>query len=45
MKKSHRLVQAATWLEGEKQTTPEDLARLSDSLWREPMNDYKLPRV
>lgn len=44
-KKSLRLVQAAAWLEGEKQTTPEDLAMLSDSLWREPKERPKIARI
>lgn len=44
-KKSLKIVQAAAHLTGEKQTTPEDLAILVDSLWREPKERSKVARL
>jgi MoxR-like ATPase len=44
-KKSLGLVRASTWLAGEKRTTPEDLAILTDSLWREPKDRSKVARI
>lgn len=44
-KKSLKLVQASAYLAGEKQTTPEDLAILVDSLWREPKDRPKVARI
>lgn len=44
-KKSLRLLQAAAYLAGEKQTTPEDLAILVDTLWREPKDRPKVARM
>lgn len=44
-KKSLKLVQASAYLAGEKQTTPEDLAILVDSLWREPRDRPKVARI
>ena len=44
-KKSLKLVQAAAHLAGEKQTAPEDLAILVDSLWREPKERSKVARI
>ncbi len=44
-KKSLRLVQAAAWLAGEKQTSPEDLTLLTDALWREPKERSKVAKL
>jgi MoxR-like ATPase len=44
-KKSLKLTQAAAWLVGEKQTTPEDLTLLTDSLWREPKERPKIAKI
>ena len=44
-KKSLRLVQATSWLAGEKQTTPEDLTLLVDALWREPKERAKISKL
>ncbi|MBE2254335.1 MAG: AAA family ATPase [Myxococcus sp.] len=44
-KKSLRLVQAAAWMAGEKQTTPEDLTLLVDALWREPKERSKVAKL
>jgi MoxR-like ATPase len=44
-KKSLRLVQAAAWLAGEKETSPEDLVLLVDSLWREPKERPKVAKL
>jgi MoxR-like ATPase len=44
-KKSLRLVQAASWLAGEKQTSPEELMLLVDALWREPKERPKVARL
>ena len=44
-KKSLKIVQASAYLAGEKQTTPEDLAILVDSLWREPKERPKIARL
>ena len=44
-KKSLKLAQAAACLAGEKSTTPEDLAILTDSLWREPKERGKVARI
>ena len=44
-KKSLKLVQAAAYLASEKQTTPEDLSILVDSLWREPKERPKVARL
>jgi MoxR-like ATPase len=44
-KKSLKLVQAAAWLVGEKQTTPEDLMLLTDGLWREPKERPKVAKI
>jgi MoxR-like ATPase len=44
-KKSLGLVRANAWLVGEKQTTLEDLAILTDSLWREPKDRPKVARI
>ena len=44
-KKSLRLVQAAAHLGGESETSPEDLAILTDSLWREPKERPKVARM
>lgn len=44
-KKSLKIVQASAHLAGEKQTTPEDLAILVDSLWREPKERSKVARL
>ncbi len=44
-KKSLKLVKAVAWLAGEKQTCPEDLAVLIDSLWREPKDRPKVARI
>lgn len=44
-KKSLRLVQAAAWMAGEKQTCPEDLTLLVDALWREPKERSKVAKL
>jgi MoxR-like ATPase len=44
-KKSLKLVKASAWLAGEKKTCPEDLAILTDSLWREPKERSKVARI
>ncbi|HEY8211939.1 MAG TPA: AAA family ATPase [Myxococcaceae bacterium] len=43
--KSLRLAQAAAYLAGATETTPEDLSFLVDSLWREPKDRAKVARV
>jgi MoxR-like ATPase len=44
-KKSLRLVQAAGFMAGEQETCPEDLAALTDCLWREPKERSKVSRI
>jgi len=44
-KKSLKLVQATAYMAAEKRTTPEDLAILVDSLWREPKDRPKVARL
>lgn len=44
-KKSLAIVRATAWLAGERKTTPEDLAILTDSLWREPKDRPKVARI
>ena len=44
-KKSLKLVQASAHMAGEKATSPEDLALLTDSLWREPKERSKVARI
>ncbi len=44
-KKSLKLVRAVAWLAGEKQTCPEDLAILVDSLWQDPKDRPKVARI
>ena len=44
-KKSLKIVPAAAFMAGEKQTCPEDLAILIDSLWREPKERPKIARI
>jgi MoxR-like ATPase len=44
-KKSLKLAQASAYLAGEKQTGPEDLVILADSLWREPKDRPKVARI
>jgi MoxR-like ATPase len=44
-KKSLGLVRASAWLAGEKKTCPEDLAILTDSLWREPKDRPRVARI
>ncbi len=44
-KKSLKLTQAVAYLAGERKTTPEDLAILTDSLWREPKERPKVARL
>ena len=44
-KRSLKIVQAAAYLAGEKQTCPEDLAILTDALWREPKERVKIARL
>jgi MoxR-like ATPase len=44
-KKSLGVVRASAWLSGEKKTSPEDLAILVDSLWREPKERAKVSRL
>jgi MoxR-like ATPase len=43
--KSLRLAQAAAYLAGASETTPEDLSFLVDSLWKEPKDRAKVARV
>ena len=44
-KKSLKIVQASAHMAGEKATSPEDLALLTDSLWREPKERSKVARL
>ena len=44
-KKALKIVQAVAWMAGEKKTSPEDLAILIDSLWREPKDRPKVARL
>ncbi len=44
-KKALKVVQAVAWMAGEKKTSPEDLAILIDSLWREPKDRPKVARL
>lgn len=44
-KKSLGIVRASAWLAGEKNTSPEDLAILVDSLWRDPKDRPKVGRI
>lgn len=44
-KKSLRLVQAAAYMAGASQTSPEDLTILTDALWREPKERPKIARL
>ena len=44
-KKSLKLLQAAAYLAGAKETCPEDAALLTDSLWREPKERSKVARL
>ncbi|MBZ0236379.1 MAG: AAA family ATPase [Deltaproteobacteria bacterium] len=44
-KRSLRVARAAAYLAGEKQTSPEDLSLLADSLWREPKERAKVARI
>lgn len=44
-KKSLRLVQAAAYLAGAKETSPEDLTILVDAVWREPKERPKIARL
>lgn len=44
-KKSLSIVRASAWLAGEKKTSPEDLAILIDSLWRDPKDRPKVGRI
>lgn len=44
-KKSIKLAQASAYMAGEKKTSPEDLAILVDSLWREPKDRPKIARL
>ena len=44
-KKSLKLIQAAAYLAGESQTSPEDAAILIDSLWRDPKERSKIARM
>lgn len=44
-KKALSLVKASAWLAGENKTSPEDLAILADSLWREPKERSKVARI
>ena len=44
-KRSLKIVKAAAYLAGEKETTPEDLVLLVDSLWREPKERQKIARL
>ena len=44
-KRSLKLAQASAYLAGERQTGPEDLVVLTDSLWREPKDRPKVARI
>ncbi|MCX5745765.1 MAG: AAA family ATPase, partial [Proteobacteria bacterium] len=44
-KKSLKLVKSSAWLAGEKKTCPEDLAILTDSLWRVRAERSKVARI
>lgn len=44
-KKGLKLVRASAWMMGEDRTSPEDLAVLVDSLWREPKERSKVARI
>lgn len=44
-RKSLGIVRASAWLAGEKKTCPEDLAILTDSLWRDPKDRSKVARI
>jgi len=44
-KRATKLVRAAAYLAGEKQTCPEDLAILVDGLWRDPKDRPKVARL
>ncbi|MBK9519684.1 MAG: AAA family ATPase [Anaeromyxobacter sp.] len=44
-KKALKIVQAVAFMAGEKKTSPEDLAVLVDSLWREPKDRSKVARL
>ena len=44
-KKALKIVAASAYMAGEKQTAPEDLAILVDSLWREPKERAKVARL
>lgn len=44
-KRSLKVAQASAYLAGEKQTGPEDLVILTDSLWREPKDRPKVARI
>jgi len=44
-RRSLRIVRAAAYLAGEKQAAPEDLAVLTDCLWREPAERSKIARL
>ena len=44
-KKSLKIVRATAYLAGEKETSPEDLCVLTDSLWREPKERAKVARL
>ncbi len=44
-KKCLKIVQAVAFMAGEKKTSPEDLAVLVDSLWREPKDRSKVARL
>jgi len=44
-KKSLKLVKSSAWLAGENRTCPEDLAILTDSMWREPKERAKVARI
>lgn len=45
LKKSLRVVQAAAWMGGERETAPEDLTLLTDALWREPKERSKIAKL
>ena len=44
-KRSLKLAKASAYLAGERQTGPEDLVVLTDSLWREPKDRPKVARI
>lgn len=44
-RKSLGIVRATAWLAGEVKTCPEDLAILTDSLWRDPRDRPKVARI